>query len=262
MTIPDSAFENLPELRDKMVQPEDSKLRLSLDDFKAIDANARAQGRPQGWRLSHEEREARRKAFIEKRPDPELWVLGYGSLMWDPSINVTQLRRANLNGWLRRFCLDQPFGRGSASNPGLMMAIDQSMPDTCCTGVAMLIPPEGVETETTYLFRREMMTGAYRPEYFSMETPQGQIQAMAFCVNRQNERYRDLPEPECARRIASACGPVGTNIEYLENLIADFDALNIDDPGLRTLLDDAHIMHRRNNNSDVPHPTSTNSNTI
>ena len=42
MTIPDSAFEYLPELKDKMVQPENSELRLSLDDYDTIDANARA----------------------------------------------------------------------------------------------------------------------------------------------------------------------------------------------------------------------------
>ena len=171
MTIPNSAFENLPELKGKMVQPEDSKLRFSLDDFKTIDAKARAEGREQDWRLSHEERESRRSAFIARRPDPELWVFGYGSLMWDPSINVTELRRARLAGWRRRFCLDQPFGRGTSENPGLMMAIDQTELSDCCDGVAMLVPPELVESESTFLFRREMMTGAYIPEYFPMETP-------------------------------------------------------------------------------------------
>jgi len=237
LAIPDTAFEHVPELLGKITQPEDSRLRLSLDDYETVDANARAEGRPEGWRLSHEEREARRKAFLEQRPGRDLWVLAYGSLIWDPSINVTRFRRATLSGWCRRFCLDQPFGRGSADNPGLMMAIDRRDPDDFCVGVAMLIPADRVETETTYLFRREMMTGAYKPGFFEMATPQGPIMAMAFCVNRQNERYRNLPEPEIARRIALASGPVGTNIEYLENLVADFDTLNIADPHIRHLLD-------------------------
>lgn len=140
MTIPDKAFENLPELEGKMVQPENSKLHISLDDFKTIDAKARAEDREQGWRLSHEERESRRSGFIAQRTDPELWVLGYGSLMWDPSINVTELRRARLSGWRRRFCLDQPFGRGTLENPGLMMAIDQTENSDYCDGVALLVP--------------------------------------------------------------------------------------------------------------------------
>jgi len=238
MTIPQSAFIHVPELRDKIVQPEDSRLRLSLDDFKTIDADARKDGRPKGWRLSHEEREARRKACIDARPDPDLWVFGYGSLMWDPSINVSELRRARLTGWGRRFCLNQPFGRGSADTPGLMMAVDQEDLDVC-DGIAMLIAQDRVETETTFLFRREMMTGAYLAELMHMETPQGPLVAVVFCANRQHERYRNLPEPEIAKRIARAKGPIGTNIAYLENLVSDLDALNIKDDNLRRLLADA-----------------------
>lgn len=90
------------------------------------------------------------------------------------------------------------------------------------------------------------MTGAYTPEYFSMETPQGKIIAMVFCVNRQHERYGDLPEIECARRISQASGPIGTNIEYLQNLVADFDALKIDDSSLRSLLLDAQAKQQPN----------------
>lgn len=241
MTIPEAAFVHVPELKDRFVQPEDSKLRLTLDDFKKIDATAAADGRPKGWRLSHEEREAKRKACIDNRPDGDLWVFGYGSLMWDPSINIIELRRARLAGWQRRFCLNQPFGRGTAESPGLMMAVDQSGPDFC-DGIAMLIPDDRVELETTFLFRREMMTGAYKSELLNMETPQGEIVALVFCANREHERYRNLPEPEIASHIGRAKGPVGTNIDYLEHLVADLEALNIKDETLHRLLKEARDM--------------------
>lgn len=239
MTIPDKAFAHVPELKDKFVQPEDSRLRLSLEDFKKIDAKAAMDGRQKGWRLSHEEREAKRKACIEERPEPDLWIFGYGSLMWDPSINAVELRRARLNGWSRRFCLNQSFGRGTVEKPGLMLAVDRSHPDACA-GIAMRIPKDRVETETTFLFRREMITGAYIADLLEMETPQGSIVALVFCANQNHENYQNLTEPMIVQRIAHARGPVGSNIEYLEKLVVDFDALNIKDENLRRLLRKAH----------------------
>ncbi len=85
MTIPDSAFRYLPDLLGKVIQPEDSKMRLSMDDLHTFDKNARKQGRPKPWRLSDEDRESNRKKTLEGNMDKDLWVLAYGSLIWDPS---------------------------------------------------------------------------------------------------------------------------------------------------------------------------------
>ena len=70
----------------------------------------------------------------------------------------------------------------------------------------MLIPAEHVDSESDYLWRREKMVGSYDPTFLTTDTPQGEIQALAFCVDRTNPRYVDMAVPDAARVIAAASG--------------------------------------------------------
>ena len=244
MTIPDTAFRYAPELKDKLIQPEDSRMRLSMADFDTIDKKARELGRPAPWRLTHEERNANRKATLAGRMDQDLWVFGYGSLIWDPSINTTELRRARTSGYRRRFCLSQTFDRGSPEHPGLMLGLDAGDADAFCDAIAMLIPAEHVDTESDYLWRREMIAGSYVPTFLTTATPQGEIEALAFCVDRGNPRYVNMAVPDAARMIAAASGAAGTNTAYLENLVSDLNAVGLHDKDMEHLLDEVHKAGR------------------
>ncbi len=64
------------------------------------------------------------------------WVFGYGSLMWDPSVEFNEVRYAHCSGFQRSFCLWDEGGRGSAKQPGLMLAIDEGGK---CEGLAFRI---------------------------------------------------------------------------------------------------------------------------
>src|SRR5258706_7397919 len=55
----------------------------------------------------------------------DLHVFGYGSLMWNPALDYTRAEPARVHGWHRRFCLRTLVGRGSESEPGLMLALDR-----------------------------------------------------------------------------------------------------------------------------------------
>ena len=55
----------------------------------------------------------------------DLWLFGYGSLMWNPALEFVERRTATALGWHRRFCLWMHAGRGSPEQPGLMLALDQ-----------------------------------------------------------------------------------------------------------------------------------------
>lgn len=240
MTIFDTAYRYVPELKGKLIQPEDTRMRLSMADFDTIDKKARELGRPAPWRLTHEERNANRKATLAGRMDQDLWVFGYGSLIWDPSINTTELRRARTSGYCRRFCLSQTFDRGSPEHPGLMLGLDLGTEGAFCDAIAMLIPAAHVDSESDYLWRREMIAGSYVPTFLAADTPQGEIQALAFCVDRSNPRYVDMSVPDAARVIASASGAAGTNTAYLENLVSDLDAIGLCDTDMQHLLDEVH----------------------
>ena len=68
----------------------------------------------------------------------DVWLFGYGSLMWNPAFHFAEQRIALLRGWQRRFCLWLRIGRGSPEHPGLMLALDRG--DTC-RGMALRPPP-------------------------------------------------------------------------------------------------------------------------
>ena len=55
--------------------------------------------------------------------DRPLWLFAYGSLIWKPAFDHIETRRANAAGWHRSFCMTMHRWRGSAEQPGLMMAI-------------------------------------------------------------------------------------------------------------------------------------------
>jgi glutathione-specific gamma-glutamylcyclotransferase len=234
MLLPPEAFLHVPELADKVIAPERSFFRRSRsgDWLAELDLVARANGYPENWRLSDEEREATR-AGVLARNGKDLWVFAYGSLMWDPGIHIVEIRTATVAGFHRSFCLKSQFGRGSRDKPALMAALDCG---GACQGLVLRIPAQHVDRETQILWRREMLAGSYVPTFVPVETPQGVIEeAVAFVINRQCDRYVQLGLDETARLIATGAGFRGTCLEYLENLAERLELLGLEDRVIREL---------------------------
>lgn len=234
MPFPPSAFRHAPELEDLIKDPEISFFRDMENRIREFDRNALAEGRDLTWRLSHEDREATRRALLAGREGEEVWVFAYGSLIWDPALLTDEIRRGRLEGWRRSFCLHLEGGRGSPERPGLMAALDAD-PGHACEGLVMRIAPDRVEHETKLLWMREMIAGTYHPAFVEVETPQGDVEAIAFLADPSHERYCALPRRERALRIAAAEGNLGTNLEYLENLLASLEAMGVHDPEMHEL---------------------------
>jgi cation transport protein ChaC len=186
--------------------------------------------------LSKDEREANRRAVLSRLPAGEdLWVFGYGSLMWNPALDVAERRPARLRGWHRSFCLWIPAGRGTVENPGLMMALDRG---GSCRGVALRIAAGLVESETKILWRREMIAGTYRPRWVPLHTEQGEIAAVTFVVNPDHPLYAGrVPLAVQVRHLATAKGRIGRARDYLHNTVVHLDELGVSDGPLHRLLD-------------------------
>jgi len=229
------AFRHLPEIRERIVNPAQSYFRRI--DFSDLDRRMAEQGREPGWRRSDESREHSRRRTMDGRWDKALWVFAYGSLMWDPAFVFDEVRRATLNGYHRRFCLQSELGRGTAERPGLMAGLDNG---GSCEGLVYRIPETLTKEESRVVWCREMLLFSYVPTFLDLETPQGPVEALCFVADKSNSHYLPAVDiDETARRIGTAEGILGSNLDYLENLADYFEKLDIEDAELFRVRDKA-----------------------
>ncbi|MEM8751300.1 MAG: gamma-glutamylcyclotransferase [Pseudomonadota bacterium] len=236
MPFAQHVFRHTPALNGRITPPDTSEMRFGLDRFDELDEQAKVEGWPTGWRMDHDDREANRQEVLRGRLEKDLWVFGYGSLIWDPAVQVEEYRYGALPGWRRRFCMKLEGGRGSHDRPGLMAALDEG---GHCDGVVFRIPAALVDGETEFMWRREMFSGSYRPIFLDVATPQGTVEALVFVMDQSNRRYvPEISEDEAARMIAVAEGGLGPNFDYLDSLVRHLDELGIMDH-------DMHRLHAR-----------------
>jgi cation transport protein ChaC len=163
----------------------------------------------------------------------DLYVFGYGSLIWNPAFDYIEERTALLHGWHRRFCLKMIMGRGSREMPGLMLALDRG---GACKGVAFRIAGPKVREELSILWQREMVGGGYNARWVNLTSGGEKIRAVTFVINRHHPRYSpELSVEQTAALIATASGDLGTCREYLDNTISHLAGLGLRDAGLERI---------------------------
>ena len=236
MTAPIDPFTHLPTLRDRLTPAEQSAVRMTPDTLARWDKQAQRHGLPACWRQTDQQLEDSRRAMLGAfDTQQDLWLFGYGSLMWDPGIHFAELRQAELPGFERRFSYKTTMGRGTPDRPALTLSLEPST--ACCRGLVFRIPADRAAVESGMVWRREMLRNGYCPTWLAVATPQGPVTALVFVSNRGHEGYAgDLSLPQAAGIIATACGVIGSNRDYLEQLAAQLDALAIEDAYITQLL--------------------------
>ena len=58
-----------------------------------------------------------------------VWVFGYGSLMWNPDIKLSEKRTGTVTGYHRSLCLKSLVYRGTPDYHGLVFGLDKG--DSC-----------------------------------------------------------------------------------------------------------------------------------
>ncbi len=223
------AFVHLPALRDRVLHPERSALRVTPEVLAFWDQRALQLGRGVDWRLPEDVITASRRAVLGPVwTGGDLWVYSYGSLMWDPGVHFREVRLADLEGYQRRFTYRTIMGRGTPERPALMLSLEAR--PGCCRGLAFCIAADRVEEESAILWRREMLRGGYCPRMLPVATPQGPLTALVFTANTAHaDHVGELPLAHTAAIIASATGVIGSNRAYLEQLAAQLRTLAIAD---------------------------------
>jgi cation transport protein ChaC len=181
--------------------------------------------------LSEEAIEASLRATLADGSDGDLWLFGYGSLMWKPDLAYVDRTVGRVQGYHRRFCLWQKRYRGNRHNPNLMLALDAG--GSCC-GVLYRVAAPDVENKIAGTWRRELIGNGYRPRWVTVQSDGGPVQAVTFVANRDNdERYTGrLPDEVVARYIAEACGERGSGAEYLLETVVALQKLSLRDSRL------------------------------
>ena len=158
---------------------------------------------------------SRRAVLPDDYQGDDIWVFGYGSLIWKPEIAYDERRDATVHGFHRRFCMWTRIGRGSPDCPGLVLALDNG---GSTKGVIFRIPAAIAPRELDILWRREMMADSYRPVWLTTRTNQGPIKALSFAIRRNRPVFAPrMSDAQTARIIYKAKGFVGPCKDYLAN---------------------------------------------
>jgi cation transport protein ChaC len=149
----------------------------------------------------------------------DIWIFGYGSLMWNPGFAYAEARRARLTGYHRAFCIYSIHYRGTERRPGLVLGLDRG---GVCDGIAFRLAPDMRQGTLAYLRRRELIYGVYREALVQLDLahtegePQRTVWALAYIAERAHPAYAGrLPLAREAALIRRSAGRSGTNLDYL-----------------------------------------------
>ncbi len=163
-------------------------------------------------------------------PAGELWVYGYGSLMWRPDFPFLEAASARLHGYHRRLCVWSWFHRGNPRQPGLVLGLDLG---GCCIGRAYRVAAADRPAVLETLHAREMVTPVYRPRAARFHLEDRRVEGLVFTVDRGHPQYAGKLAPaRAARTVAGARGESGANPDYLAQAVAHFSELGIHDAHL------------------------------
>lgn len=154
----------------------------------------------------------------------EVWVFGYGSLMWNPGFRFVERRAAWLDGYARRFCMWSMHYRGTEAAPGLVLGLAADS-GAFTRGVGFRIAANEVENVIAYLGERELISAAYRevsaPIRFSGRAEAGDAAAVSYVVDTDHRQCAGGLSLEAqAEIIAFSRGRMGENRDYLFNTVS------------------------------------------
>lgn len=236
-------FLHHPELRDLVKPCQDSFFRTITTDI--VRAQIAQSGQPLTINFHDETTREGLRAQALKGHTGDLYIFAYGSLMWDPAIEFTEVRRALAPGHERRFILvDNRGGRGTSDSPGLMAALDEGQG---CDGLVFRIAADAVDAETEILFRREMIAPGYLARFVPVVVDGTDAMALTFVADHaQAHMRRDISRNDQIRFAATGSGILGSSLDYLKNTVEQLEKLGITDPDASDLLRAALAYGREN----------------
>lgn len=164
----------------------------------------------------------------------DLWVFGYGSLMWRPGFPYQERQVAAIRGYHRALCVYSFVHRGTPQRPGLVMGLDRG---GSCRGVAFRVAATDAKATIAYLREREQVTMVYVERWLSAHLPDGRrVRALGYVVDSAHEQYAGrLSEEEVLRFVRQGVGVSGVNPDYVRSTHAHLVEIGVKDLTLARL---------------------------
>jgi glutathione-specific gamma-glutamylcyclotransferase len=176
------------------------------------------------------------KELLNKPGSDDLWVFGYGSLMWNPGFDFVERVPARLIGLHRALCVYSFVHRGTPERPGLVLGLDRG---GMCRGIAFRVAA-AVRAETVgYLRAREQVTTVYLETMRRIELEEEarrQVRALCFIVDRSHVQYAGrLTLAECVHHVRQGHGRSGPNRDYVMETVQALEALGYRESALHLI---------------------------
>ena len=169
-------------------------------------------------------------------PHGDLWVFGYGSLMWHPGFDHLEKRPAKLIGEHRALCIYSFHHRGTPEKPGLVLGLDRG---GACNGMAFRVAEKLRLATIAYLREREQVTSVYREVIRSVwldGDARERVGALVYVADRSHVQYAGrLSIDAQLHLIRQGHGNSGPNSEYVVSTVEALEREGFRDAGLHRL---------------------------
>src|SRR3984957_1733561 len=119
----------------------------------------------------------------------DLWVFGYGSLMWRPGFDALERVPARLIGLHRALCVYSFVHRGTPERPGLVFGLDRG---GMCRGIAYRVAAAAREEAIADLRGREQVSSVYLETMRRIELEDAStrpVRALCYTAYRGHVQY-------------------------------------------------------------------------
>jgi len=182
---------------------------------------------------------------IEHEPE-DLWVFGYGSLIWRPGFDHVERVPARLIGAHRALCVFSHVHRGTPERPGLVLGLDLG---GACRGVAYRVTARQRPETIAYLRAREQVTSVYRETLRAvtlLAEPPRRVPALVYMIDRGHHQYAGrLDLAAQLHLVRQGHGQSGPNREYVLSTVHALEALGLYDRDLHLLAEKLRGAHEQ-----------------
>ncbi len=166
----------------------------------------------------------------------DLWVFGYGSLMWRPGFDHLERVPARLSGLHRALCIYSHVHRGTPDRPGLVLGLDRG---GACLGVAFRVAAAKRDEVVDYLRAREQVTMVYLEttrRVRLLDRSDRDVTALCYIVDRTHAQYAGaLPIADQIALVRDGRGRSGINTDYVLATLDHMDEIGVSDHKLEAI---------------------------